>query len=168
MPAAVSLPDIADQAQRTYGFEQGEQAVAVLSRVLIDKTGATKFAADDLPTSLANLLASAGSIAAIAANQDIVTPITPVTTDVVTATATGASETMYLTPAGTLAALTYTFPTNANSRIGQVLRLVSTAVVTALTVSSSGLTLQGTAVTALAVNTPITWKKVAASTWMRL
>lgn len=99
---------------------------------------------------------------------DIVSPYTPVTTDSISAKLKGQNETVYLTPAGTIAAATFVFPDEYNSRIGQFLTLVSTQIVTALTVTSTGLTLKGTAITALAVNTPIIWQKVAALTWMRI
>ncbi len=98
----------------------------------------------------------------------VVTPVTPLTAFSLAFNTAGKSETMYLTPAGTLATGTITFPSDANSKIGQVLRIVSTQTQTALTVSSSGLTLVGTAVTALTANTPVSWEKVAASTWLRL
>lgn len=100
--------------------------------------------------------------------RKIVTPITPVTTDTITINILSKDETIVLTPAGTLAALTLLFPSNANSRIGQIVRVVSHQIITTLTVSSSGLTLLGTAVTALAVDTPVSFEKIAASTWQRL
>lgn len=160
--------DAVDASIQTHGLAPGGPPFAVAAAVLLDKAGIEVFSADDLVTSLANLLASVGAGAAISAQSNIVTPYTPVTTDTITASATKQNETVYLVPAGTIAAATFVFPTNANSRIGQVLRLVSTQIVTTLTVSSSGLTLQGTAVTALAVNTAVAWQKIAASTWMRI
>ncbi len=109
--------------------------------------------------------ANAASIKGLA---DVVTASTPVTTNTVTAGTGKVNETLYLTPAGTLAALTLAFPSDANSQVGQVLRVFSTQIVTALTVSAAGLTIQGAAVTALAANTPVSFQKVAASTWIRL
>lgn len=166
--AFISLQDLADQFQRTYAFESSEQALAVMSRVLIDKSGNVVMAADDLSTALTNILASTGAANSVNSITDIVSSSIPLAADTVTASASKANETVNLVPAGTLATLTFTFPTEANSRIGQVLRLTSTQIVTALTVSSSGLTLRGTAVTALAVNTPVVFLKVSASTWLRL
>ena len=80
----------------------------------------------------------------------------------------GLDDIQYWTPAGTIATQTYVFPTDAASQLGQIIELTSTQIVTALTITSSGLTLKGSAVTALAVNTPVRWRKVAASTWLRL
>jgi TRAP-type C4-dicarboxylate transport system substrate-binding protein len=112
--------------------------------------------------------ATAANAVAIKTLGDTVQAVTPLTGATVTAAITGVNETAYITPAGTIAALTYVFPSDSNSRIGQVLRAVSTQTVTALTVSSAGLTLLGTAVTALVANTPVSFQKVAASTWLRL
>lgn len=100
--------------------------------------------------------------------EQVVSNYVSLTADTVTGLRKGADETVYITPAGTIAALTFVFPEDINSRIGQTLCLVSTQIVTTLTVSSSGLTLKGTAVTALAVNTAIIYRKVAALTWLRL
>lgn len=97
-----------------------------------------------------------------------VSPYTPVTTNSISFNTNGDDETLCITPAGTIAALTVVFPPDANSVIGQKLEIFPTQVVTTLTVTSTGLTLKGTAVTALAVNTPLAWRKVAASTWARL
>lgn len=99
---------------------------------------------------------------------DLVTAASPVTTNTLTASPSRNNEFIYITPAGTIAALTVTFPSDANSAIGQKFTIVSTQTVTALTVSSSGLTLKGTAITAMVINTPYSWVKVAAATWMRI
>lgn len=80
----------------------------------------------------------------------------------------GQDETIYATPVGTVDAATIVFPDEYSSRIGQNITISSTGIVTALTVTSTGLTLKGTAVTALAANTPISWRKVAALTWLRM
>ena len=81
-------------------------------------------------------------------------------------------QTHYLTPAGTLATGTFTLPTAANSRVGQLVRLWSTQIVTALTVNvSGGGTILGTALTAAAANTPYAWQCVSTAgtgTWIRL
>ena len=81
-------------------------------------------------------------------------------------------QTHYLTPAGTLAAGTFTLPTAANSRVGQIIRLWSTQAITSLTVNVSGSgTIQGTALTAGAANTPYAWQCVSTTgngTWTRI
>lgn len=100
-------------------------------------------------------------------SSQVVSAYAPVTTDTITAGTTQANEFVYAVPAGTIAALTFTFPSDANSRLGQEITLLSTQIVTTLTVSSSGLTILGTAVTALTANVPVRWIKTAASTWVR-
>lgn len=160
--------DAVDAAIRTYVLPRSGPPIATAARVLLALDGSVALPADDLAAALTNILASTGSGAALLPKTNIVSASSPVTTATVTAGTGKINETFYLTPAGTIAALTFVFPSNANSSIGQKLILVSHQIVTALTVSSSGLTLQGTAVTALAVDTPIIWQKVAASTWMRL
>lgn len=96
-----------------------------------------------------------------------VTAISPLTGATVTANANGNRELIYLTPAGTIATMTFVFPSDANSFLGQILQIVSTQTVTAVTVSASGLTINGTAWTALAPNVPVQFVKVAAATWLR-
>lgn len=148
--------DLADAYKKTNGIskQENDPPFAFLGAALINTAGATVFDANHPEMAMLAITA--------------VTPYSPLTGATVTASPLKKSETIYLTPAGTIAALTVVFPTNANSQNGQVFRVVSTQIVTALTVTSTGLTLQGTAVTALAVNTPVSWLKVAASTWLRL
>lgn len=124
-----------------------------------DTQGVTLFAA---------LIATTAAGSVVAVKTDLVSASTPLTAGTVTAGSGKVNETLYIAPAATIAALTVTFPSNANSQIGQKLTVFSTQIVTTLTVSSSGLTLLGTALTALAATTPYTWQKVAASTWARL
>jgi hypothetical protein len=71
------------------------------------------------------------------------------------------------TPAGTIAAHTFTFPSNANSRIGQRLIISTSAAITAATFSGSGLTIVED-ITGLAAGQGVTFQKVAASTWRRI
>lgn len=74
---------------------------------------------------------------------------------------------LYLTPAGTLATLTVTLPTNANSRLGQTRRLSTTQDLTALTVNVAGGTVVNSPTTLLA-NSTVAFQKVATNTWMRI
>jgi hypothetical protein len=101
----------------------------------------------------------------------VIVAATPTTGFTITA-ARYTDQTHYLTPAGTLATGTFTLPTATNSRVGQIVRLWSTQIVTALTVNvSGGGTIQGTALTAAAVNTPYAWQCVSTAgtgTWIRL
>lgn len=99
---------------------------------------------------------------------EIVSPVTPVTTNAVSYRSRGEHETIYATPAGTIAAMTLNFPPVDGSRLGQVIRIVSHQIVTTLTVAANGNTILGSALTALAVDTPVAWLKIAASTWVRL
>lgn len=70
------------------------------------------------------------------------------------------------TPAGTIATHTFTFPTNANSRIGQKVTISTSAEITAATFSGAGLTITED-VTGLAAGAAVTFQKVAANTWRR-
>lgn len=87
----------------------------------------------------------------------------PTTAQTVVATSDDKDRTLVLTPAGTLAALTITFPSNANSRLGQVLCVTTSQAVTALSITA-GQTITG-APAGLAANDFITFQKIAASTW---
>lgn len=71
------------------------------------------------------------------------------------------------TPAATIAAHTFTFPSNANSRIGQKLTISTSAEITAVTFSGSGLTITED-VTGLGAGAAITFQKVAANSWRRI
>lgn len=89
----------------------------------------------------------------------------PTTGQTVAATSDDKDRTLSLTPAGTLAALTITFPSNASSRIGQLLCVTTSQAVTALSITA-GQTITG-APAGLAANDFITFQKIAASTWRR-
>jgi hypothetical protein len=71
------------------------------------------------------------------------------------------------TPAGTIASHTFTFPTEANSRIGQKLSISTSAAITTATFSGSGLTITED-ITGLAAGQGVTFQKVAANTWRRI
>lgn len=147
------------------------QIGAVVSYGLIDpisKNIVVSAADGNLTLNLPSGKALVGFTGALGSAIDFVQDTTPVTTATITANANGQNEIDYITPAGTIAALTFVFPTDAASRLGQSITLFSTQIVTALTITSAGLTLKGTALTAMAVNTPYVWKKVAAATWARI
>lgn len=103
--------------------------------------------------------------------RPIVTAVTPLTGATIT-TAADANETIVITPAGTIAALTIVLPRSSDSQLGQIKRFNSTQIVTALTVSVAGSgTVTGPALTAAAVNTPYAFQCVSlagAGTWMRI
>lgn len=89
----------------------------------------------------------------------------PTTGQTVAATSDDKDRTLVLTPAGTLAALTITFPSNAASRLGQRFSVTTSQAITALSITA-GQTITG-APTTLAANDFITFQKIAASTWRR-
>jgi len=95
------------------------------------------------------------------------------TTGFTQAVSTGKLDyTYYFTPAGTLATGTFTLPTAANSRAGQIVRAHSTEEVTSVTVSvSGGGTIGGAAVTQFVADTTYAWQCVSVSgtgTWIRI
>lgn len=91
-------------------------------------------------------------------------PVTPTTGQTVVATPDNNDRIMWITPAGTLAALTITFPADATSQLGQIFGFGSTQIVTVLTLSGATI-LNG--LTALAVNDAKQFVKVAAGTWAK-
>jgi hypothetical protein len=101
-------------------------------------------------------------------NRAIVSSYTPSSGATVSASPAGLDETVFLNNLATLATLTFAFPANNSSYTGQILRLFARSAVTALTISSSGLTIYGAALTTLAANGTASWQKVAANTWIRL
>ena len=132
----------------------------------------TTHTASLLPTSLTAsrdiLQPDADGTAALFSAVVAATPLTGFTI----AAARYTDQTHYLTPAGTLATGTFSLPTAANSRVGQVVRLWSTQAVTSLTIAvSGGGTIQGAALTAVVANTSYAWQCVStagAGTWIRL
>lgn len=154
--------------------EVPETDASVLALALVDAAGtltrAQVLALASQPATLAQLLAIAGAGGRIASGINIVSASTPVAAGTVTANANSQDETLYLTPAGTLATLTIKVPADGSSRLGQIERIWCHGhAVTALTMSGTGSpTFLGTALTALATDTPYAFQKVAANTWARL
>ena len=101
-------------------------------------------------------------------NRAIVSVYTPAAGTTVSASPAGLDETVFLNHSATLATLTFAFPANANSYTGQILRIFARSAVTALTVTSTGLTIYGAALTSLAANGTASWQKVSATFWIRL
>jgi len=91
----------------------------------------------------------------------------PTTGSTVVCTDTNDNAHLVLTPAGTIATLTVTLPTNANSSVGQRVTISSSAEITALTVSGSGLTVTR-ATLPLAAGGAITYQKTAANAWRNI
>lgn len=101
----------------------------------------------------------------------IVTASAPATGATVSVGSTKADETLKIVPAGTLAALTISLPTIANSRTGQIVRGFITQIITALTVSvSGGGTVTGAAPVTSAVNSMFSYQcsSSAAGAWIRI
>lgn len=126
----------------------------------------TKYPND--PQSLLDTFASYRTAPEAKKNRPTVSVYSSVAAATITARPDGLDETVLLDHASTAASATFVFPSNSNSVTGQILRLFSRSVVTALTVTSTGLTLRGTALTALTANQSVAWQKVAAYTWIRL
>lgn len=143
--------------------------LATLARRLLKKDGTEALNADDLPFSLLQLLTSPGAVVAVAANVGkLFTNYSPLTGTAIDVNVLGQDESMLITPAGTIAALTVELP--ITPRLGQIVRLNSHQIVTALTLTTHGPTptFRGTAVTSLAADTPVTFEYVSANTWQRL
>lgn len=102
----------------------------------------------------------------------IVTPSSPTTGQTVSAGTTKVDETLYITPAGTLLALTISLPASANSRVGQIVRGFISQIITTLivNVSGSGTVVGSTPVTS-SVNSFFAYQCVSTSgngTWARI
>ena len=79
-------------------------------------------------------------------------------------------ETIYLKSSTTspVAAIGLVLPSAANSRIGQVKTFISSKAITALTVSASGGTTEGTPLTTALANEPYSFQYVSVGVWLRL
>ncbi len=126
----------------------------------------TKYPND--PQSLLDTFASYLTSPEAKKNRPTVSVYSSVAGATITARPDGLDETVFLNHGSTAADATFVFPSNANSVTGQILRLFALSAVTALTVTSAGLTLHGAALTALTASQSVAWQKVAANTWIRL
>jgi len=127
----------------------------------------TKYPND--PQSLLNTFASYLTSPEAKKNRPTVSVYTPAAGATITASPNGLDETVYLDhTTNPIATMTFVFSSNSNSVTGQILRLFARSAVTALTVTSAGLTLRGAALTALTASQSVAWQKVAANTWIRL
>ncbi len=103
---------------------------------------------------------------AMYATRDFIQASSPTTGQTVVMTDDNRNGTLVLTPAGTLATLTVTLPTEANSQIGQFRSISTTKALTILTVNGA-VTIYN-APTVMSIGDIITFKKTAANTWMRV
>lgn len=92
--------------------------------------------------------------------------VTPTAGQTVVMTDDSLDGSLNLTPAGLLATLTITLPSEANSRIGQERRINTTQALTALTIGGASSILN--TVTTLALGGSVTFEKIAANTWIRV
>jgi len=127
----------------------------------------TKYPND--PQSLLDTFASFLTAPEAKKNRPTVSVYTSVDAATISARTDGLDETIFLNHSGTAGTATLAFPSNTNSVTGQILRLFSADIVTALTVSLPGsVAIVGTALTALAADDSVAWQKVTANTWIRL
>ena len=108
--------------------------------------------------------ATAADAAALAPLLDANQAFSPTTGQTITLTNSNLDGSCALTPAGTLAALTITLPTDVASRINQSRDIWISQAITALTINGAT-TIVGNIGSSIA-NTWITAKKVAANTWI--
>lgn len=106
------------------------------------------------------------------ASLAIVTNSTPTTGQTINASTGKLDETLYITPAGTLLALTVSLPTSANSRVWQIIRGFISQIITGLTVNvaGSGTVIGATPITS-AVNSTFAYQCVSVAgngTWIRI
>ncbi len=102
----------------------------------------------------------------------IITLTTPLTGATINANVTQDDETHIITPAGTIAELAFNLPPVAKSHKGQIVRLQSTQIITALTIAQVGSgTISGAALSAAAVNVPYAFQCTSvtgAGIWHRI
>lgn len=79
---------------------------------------------------------------------------------------TSIDQTMFLTPAGTLATLTVSLPSNATSRLGQSVFIATTQTITALTVNGATTIINNP--TTLASGAAVELRKMADNLWMQI
>jgi len=124
----------------------------------------TAFSASFLVSGLtANRALESPNASGTVALAQTVTQTTPLTGNTISV-GNYVDQSHFITPAGTLAALTITLPAAANSRLGQVVKVWITQAITALTVNvSGGGTILGTAFAASAytLGTPLTYECVS-------
>jgi len=93
-------------------------------------------------------------------------PAPPVSGGTVNIVNTGISGLTVINPAGTLATLTVSLPSDANSKLGQIERICFLRAITLLTINGASSILGAPAAAALGDN--IGFQKVAANQWVRL
>lgn len=123
------------------------------------------------PQALLDLFAAYLTAPEVKKNRPIVTVYTPAGGATVNFNTSTVDETMFLNHDPAITGLTVGFPSNGNSVIGQVLRILPrTAVNATVSYSKGGQTIYGATAepTSFTAGTPYAWVKVAASTWFRI
>ena len=126
----------------------------------------TKYPND--PQSLLDTFASFLNAPETKKNRPTVSEYSTVNGVTINANTSGVDETIFLNHATDAAASTVTLPTDATSVVGQTVRVFASRIVTTFTVSASGLTIYGTAVTTLTAGQCVAYQKVAALKWIRI
>lgn len=101
--------------------------------------------------------------AVVNATKPSIVTASPTTGTTVTLPDQTQDMTAYITPAGTLVALTIALPSDAVTVVGQIIRVFITQAITTLTLASIA-----PALASVALNGSFTLQKVAANTWIRL
>lgn len=110
-------------------------------------------------------------ISSISATQKLVTNATPTTGQTVSAAGVHQDELIYIQPSGTLLALTVQLEPGGGvvADIGDTKELFISQIITGLTVSASGGTVRGTALTtSSAINGSYEYIKVTSTDWLRI
>lgn len=97
----------------------------------------------------------------------------PSTGDTISSREHGRNQVCYLTPAADLLALTFNFPSNAASKIGQVITLVCTKNITTLTLNQTGggITIHGFGGGTITIDVGafcLSYRKVAPNIWVEI
>jgi len=100
------------------------------------------------------------------AAQPNVKAASPTTGQTVAFDAASADQTLWLTPAGTLASLTVTLPSDSSSALGQTVTIAASQTLTSLVVNGATTILNN--VTSLLGGATVKFRKVAANTWIQV
>ena len=125
----------------------------------------TKYPND--PQSLLDTFASYLTAPETKKNRPTVSVYTPSGGGTVSFNTGGQDETMFLDLGAAITGLTIVFPPNANSVIGQTIRVFSKETVNA-TVSYTNGTREPAGATSLTADTGYTWQKVKSDYWIRI
>ena len=127
----------------------------------------TKYPND--PQSLLDTFASYLTAPEVKKNRPTVTvPPPPANAGTVAFNSNGQDETIFLDLSGSITGLTVIFPTDANSVVGQILRIFSKENVNATVTFTNGTREPVLSPASLAADTVYAWQKVKADYWIRI